>query len=236
MAILDDEKKTELVGGMMAARSVAHELVGEQLERSRQRLRSSSKTKKSVLTRKRIMDAASELMAERGGTSFQIGEVSERCHMSKGSLYYYFSDKDELIAAIFDESISELVDAIEGVAAEAETAQDALQTLYAEFSRRLNVGTPLALAMAYQFGGSSGLSMPTVTTNFRRAVKVIASQLDRAKAEGVIRADVDCMAAAVFSVGGLIATSMSVVSGSVGEDPEAVSASIMDMLVHGMGA
>ncbi len=236
MSLLNDERASELVGEVRAARSAAHELVGKQISRSRERIRSSSKTRKSMRTKERIMHAASELMAERGNTNFQMSEVAERCQLSKGSLYYYFADKDELIAAIFDESTSELVDVIEELASKAETARDALHALYAEFSRRLHTGTPLALAMTYQFGGSNELSMPSVAKNFRRAVRVIASQLERAKAEGVIREDVDCEAAAVFSVGGLLATSMSVASGSAREDPDALSASIMSMLIHGMSA
>ena len=38
----------------------------------------SAKTAKSAATREKIMAAATQLMVERGGTGFQIGEVSDR--------------------------------------------------------------------------------------------------------------------------------------------------------------
>ena len=115
---LGDDEKTTL--GSTHASDV------EQGLRAKPRIRSSSKTRKSVMTRDRIMTAASELMVERGNTSFQMSEVSERCHMSKGSLYYYFADKDELIGAIFDESVDDLVELIESLARETDSARDAL--------------------------------------------------------------------------------------------------------------
>ena len=235
MSILDDDRAVELVGGVKAARSAAHELVDGQLEPVRQRLHTTAKTRKSALTRKRIMDAASELMMERGDTGFQMGEVSDRCHMSKGSLYYYFSDKDELISAVFAESVDELVDTIDELAAQAPSAREALFSLYAEFARRLGTGTPLALAMTHRHSGSADVSVPIMTSNLSRAAKTIAEQMERAKAEGVIREDVDCEAAAVFAVGGLVATSMAMASGLASEGPDTVSQALMDLLVHGMG-
>ena len=84
--------------------------------------RSGTATPKSAVTREKIMAAAAELMVERGGTDFQMMEVSARCEMSKGSLYYYFADKGELVRAVLDRSVEALVDAVERVVAQAPSA------------------------------------------------------------------------------------------------------------------
>lgn len=81
--------------------------------------RAEARTRKSAVTREKIMEAAAELMVERGGTDFQMMEVSSRCEMSKGSLYYYFADKGELVRAVMDRSVEALVDAVERVVADA---------------------------------------------------------------------------------------------------------------------
>ena len=235
MALLNDDAAVEIVGGVKAARSAAHDLMGEQLARGKARLHSSSKTRKSVRTRMRIMDAASELMVERGNTNFLMSEVSDRCHMSKGSLYYYFRDKDELVSAIFDESVDDLVDGIESLAAKSSSAREALRALYAEFTRRLRVGSPLAFAMTYELAGTPDGMLPEVTSYFTRAAQVIAAQLERGKAEGFIRADVDSQTAAVFVTGGLVATSLAVARRG-GEEADAISANLMDMILRGMGS
>ena len=235
MALLNDDAAVEIVGGVKAARSAAHDLMGEQLARGKARLHSSSKTRKSARTRMRIMDAASELMVERGNTNFLMSEVSDRCHMSKGSLYYYFRDKDELVSAIFDESVDDLVSVIESLAAKASSAREALRTLYAEFSRRLRAGSPLAMAMTYELVGAKDGSIPQVTSHFSRAAGVIAAQIERAKSEGLVREDVNSETAAVFTTGGLITMSMAVASGQATVDADVVSASLMDMILRGVG-
>jgi AcrR family transcriptional regulator len=235
MSLLNDERASELVGEVRAARSAAHELVGKQISRSRERIRSSSKTRKSVRTKERIMHAASELMAERGNTNFQMSEVAKRCQLSKGSLYYYFADKDELIGALFDESVDELVEDIETFAAQAPSAREALLDLHAEFARRLRSGSPLAMAMTYELAGRGDTALPEVSSHFSRAAKVIAAQLERAKSEGVVRGDIDADVVAIFATGGLVATSLAVASGRAEDSADAVSAGILDLMLHGVG-
>lgn len=235
MALLNDDAAVDIVEGVMAARSAAHDLVGEQIARGRDRLHAASKTRKSARTRARIMDAASELMVERGNTNFLMSEVSERCHMSKGSLYYYFRDKDELISAIFDESVDDLVSGMEALVAKAPSAHDALGSLYAEFVRRLRAGSPLALAMTYELAGSGERSLPDVTSHFSRAATVIAAQMERAKSEGLVRPSIDSATAAVFVTGGMITMSMAMATGQLKTDADMVSAQIMDMILGGVG-
>ncbi len=226
---------TELVGGVKAMHTAAHEAVGKRLADRRARLRMSSKTRKSALTRERIMDAASELMVERGSTSFQMSEVSERCRMSKGALYYYFADRDELIGAIFDDLVDDLADGIESVVAHAPSAREALRRLFAELAHRLRGGSPLALAMTHGIGRSSGAGAPEVTSRFMRATQVIATQIERAKSEGLVRPDVDSKVAAVFAEGGFIAIALGVAGGRVQLDPAISVNDLVDMTLRGIG-
>ena len=60
--------------------------------------RKASKTRKSARTRARILEAAARLVSERAGVDFQMAEIAERCDMSKGALYYYFRDRDAILA------------------------------------------------------------------------------------------------------------------------------------------
>lgn len=235
MSLAHDKVSAELGDGAKVVFDAAHDSAAEQVPCAMPRTRSSSKTRKSAMTRDRIMAAASELMVERGNTNFQMSEVSERCQMSKGSLYYYFADKDELIGAIFDESVDDLVEVIESLVAKIDSASEALRTLYAEFSRRLRAGSPLALALTYELASTANGSMAKVSSHFSRASSVIAEQLERAKSEGLIRPDVDSVTAAVFATGGLIGMSMAVAAGQATADADVVSARIMELILRGVG-
>jgi AcrR family transcriptional regulator len=60
----------------------------------------------------RFLDAAFELIDEKGTTEFTIQEVVERSKQSLRGFYEYFAGKDELVLALFEESIREAGDDI----------------------------------------------------------------------------------------------------------------------------
>jgi AcrR family transcriptional regulator len=69
----------------------------------------------------RFLDAAFELIDEKGTTEFTIQEVIERSKQSLRGFYQYFNGKDELLLALFEETISEAIDDL-GKVVETESA------------------------------------------------------------------------------------------------------------------
>src|SRR5258708_31563853 len=55
----------------------------------------------------RFLDAAFELIDERGTTEFTIQELVERSKQSLRGFYEYFDGKDELVLALFEETVRE---------------------------------------------------------------------------------------------------------------------------------
>lgn len=55
-------------------------------------------------SRNRILDAATEIAAERGYEGTSIGAVSGKCGLPASSIYWHFKDKDDLIAAVIERS------------------------------------------------------------------------------------------------------------------------------------
>lgn len=191
MGLVNEKTAAEIADGVRAAKSAAQSALGEQMERRKQRIKSVSKTRKSRATRERIMTAASELMVERGNTDFQMSEVSARCHMSKGALYYYFSDKDELVEAVFEASGDELVSAIEEAVSQAASAREALESLFSELARRMRTRSPLVLALTVELSSMGGELFSAVSGQLSRIVRIIGELLERGKGEGFVRQDVD---------------------------------------------
>jgi AcrR family transcriptional regulator len=69
----------------------------------------------------RFLDAAFELIDEKGSTEFTIQEVVDRSKQSLRGFYEYFDGKAELVLALFEETVHEAVDDIlEVVAAESD--------------------------------------------------------------------------------------------------------------------
>ncbi|HME68282.1 MAG TPA: TetR/AcrR family transcriptional regulator [Myxococcota bacterium] len=90
------------------------------------RQRAVSKSLSAARTRaeqrvQRLLDAAFDLIDERGTTEFTIQEVVERSKQSLRGFYQYFEGKDELLFALLEESIRESVaDIREAVESESE--------------------------------------------------------------------------------------------------------------------
>jgi AcrR family transcriptional regulator len=66
-------------------------------------------------TRRRILAAAAELFVERGYAGTSIRDISERLGMTKGSLYYHFTAKEEVLVAL----LAPLLEAVEAFVAAA---------------------------------------------------------------------------------------------------------------------
>lgn len=58
------------------------------------------------LSRGRILDAATEIAAERGYEGTSISLVSAKCGLPASSIYWHFKDKDDLIAAVIERSFA----------------------------------------------------------------------------------------------------------------------------------
>ncbi|MEB3021120.1 TetR/AcrR family transcriptional regulator [[Mycobacterium] crassicus] len=58
------------------------------------------------LSRERILDAASEIAAERGYEGTSIALVSAKCDLPASSIYWHFKNKDDLIAAVIERSFA----------------------------------------------------------------------------------------------------------------------------------
>lgn len=59
-------------------------------------------------TRQRILDIAVDLFIERGYAGTSVRDISERLGMTKGSLYYHFASKEDLLLALVRPLIAEL--------------------------------------------------------------------------------------------------------------------------------
>ena len=82
----------------------------------------------------RFLDAAFALIDEKGTTEFTIQEVIDRSQQSLRGFYQYFDGKDELLLALFEETLREATDDLRRIA---ETEADPFERLKA-FTIRLH--------------------------------------------------------------------------------------------------
>ena len=233
MGILDDGKVSgELERGVRRVRAAKSGL--EEAARGRVRARSDAKTRKSAATREKIMAAATELMVENNGTEFQMSEVSARCHMSKGSLYYYFADKDALVQAIFDREVDELTSRVESAVANAPSALASITQLALVLADGMRPGSPLALAVTRELLDSKNSVLPSVETRLARIISIFEAQFDRAKAEGLMRPEVSSRLAAISVAGAFTFSIFEKPAAEDLSDSEDFSAQLIELMLKGM--
>lgn len=202
-----------------------------------QRRRTVPVTRKSAATREKIMATAAELMEERGGVGFQMAEVSERCGLSKGSVYYYFADRDELVRAVMDHAVDELVARVEEVVATASSAAESIGGLLRALRDAIRPGGPLMLAMLNGASGGAGEGGATVeTSRLARIVEILSAQIERAKGEGLVRPEV-CSSVAAAAVAGafLVFEHVSPLVGESSREDGDVARCIMELVFSGIG-
>lgn len=64
---------------------------------------------RSDATKKRLYDAAMELIGEKGFTDASVDEIVERAGVAKGTVYYHFTGKAELVEALIADRLRPLV-------------------------------------------------------------------------------------------------------------------------------
>jgi TetR/AcrR family transcriptional regulator, transcriptional repressor for nem operon len=68
-------------------------------------------TDKGRATRNRVLNAATALVFEHGVAGTTLDDVRAAANVSKGQLYHYFTDKQELVHAVIDHTVQEVLDA-----------------------------------------------------------------------------------------------------------------------------
>jgi AcrR family transcriptional regulator len=67
-------------------------------------------TEKGRATRERILNAAAELVAEKGAAGMSLDDVRARAGASRSQLYHYFDDRDDLVRAVIDVTTDAVLD------------------------------------------------------------------------------------------------------------------------------
>jgi len=81
-----------------------------------------------------ILAGAADLFARRGYLGTSMSDVAEACGMSKGALYHYYRDKDEVLTSIAETHVTRLVSLVKSVEQDKTIgARERLQVLITRF-------------------------------------------------------------------------------------------------------
>ncbi|HEY3815994.1 MAG TPA: TetR/AcrR family transcriptional regulator [Polyangiaceae bacterium] len=162
--------------------------------------------------RRRILETAKGVFARRGYHDTNISHICEALGIARGTLYQYFTSKKDVFAAIVEEMLTRVREA---VAREPvvklppgfrPTREQVLEYTSSSLQRILEAVFADAASLRILVREAVGLDVGIDAIVHKIDALVIdrfASDLEAARSAGIIRADVDPRAAALFVLGGV---------------------------------
>lgn len=104
-------------------------------------------TARLAQNRRDILNAAREIVAKNGFGAAQMSEVAKRAGVATGTLYRYFTSKEEICRQVFREVSSREMNILAGIAASDAPASERLEKVLTSFAGRAIQGRRLAYAL-----------------------------------------------------------------------------------------
>jgi TetR/AcrR family transcriptional repressor of nem operon len=170
-------------------------------------------TAKGRSTRARIVQAAAELVAEKGAAAMSLDDIGVRAHASRSQLYHYFEDRDDLIRAVVDAT----TDAVLGAQEELLEHLDSWAGIDRWFGalvalqeqREARGGCPIG-SLVGQLAEHDPLARTALAEGFERWETHLREGLERMRARGRLSSNADpaTLATATLALlqGGLLLT------------------------------
>ena len=170
-------------------------------------------TAKGRATRERILQAAADLIAEKGAAGMSLDDVRARTGASRSQLYHYFEDRDDLVHAVIDVTIDAVLDTQGELLAHLDSWAnidrwfDSL--VQHQIGRQACGGCPIG-SLAGQLAESDPEARAAIAAGFDRWEAHVRECLTRMKAHGKLRKDADPVTLATATMasiqGGLLLT------------------------------
>jgi TetR/AcrR family transcriptional regulator, transcriptional repressor for nem operon len=151
------------------------------------------RTAKGRATRSRVLDAATALVFEHGVAGTTLDDVRVAADVSKGQLYHYFADKDDLVHAVIDRTVEQVLGAQPALADL--SSWTAITTWFDELvqlqvDRRAVGGCPIG-GLAGELAETDEQARRELAAGFDRWEAPLREGLREMQANGELRRDAD---------------------------------------------
>jgi len=147
---------------------------------------------RSDATKKKLFDAAMQLIGERGFTDASVDEIVRRAGVAKGTVYYHFAGKAELVEALIAFRLRPAIAQFRAVAAEnADDPQAAIGAIVRAELEFLAEEKSFSKLLLTEMWREDRVWRETLLLLRREMVTVIRNVIAQGVESGVFRDDVD---------------------------------------------
>ena len=165
-------------------------------------------TKKADATRKKLLDAALEVMAQQGYAGATMGQIAAAAGVSKGLAYYHFASTADIAGEILGSFVGEVYGQFVSIAEHAQSGLGALVEMLDLFADTLAENGRLSSFYLSELWRKTRVWALDMGELEAKLITLVAEQFARARREGKVRAEVDPEFAAVTSIGIVLTTAM----------------------------
>jgi TetR/AcrR family fatty acid metabolism transcriptional regulator len=156
---------------------------------------------RSVRTRERIVAAATEVFARRGLHGARVADIAEEAGIAYGLVYHHFRNKEEILAAIFQERWGRHLAYLEEVAASPAPVRERLGRLVHFWIETYRNEPHLMTVMINEISRSYEFIESHDVGTVMEAFAIVERMLRRAQELGELRAGLDCRLGAYLVLG-----------------------------------
>ena len=165
----------------------------------------STKTAARGEKRPLILQAATEVFAEQGFASVTVAEIADRAGIGKGTVYEYFSSKDELLFAVFEWMNEGIFERIHTLLEDGGTSHGRLQRLLDLGARITREQVEMQAVVLDFWSASRGTKVEerynqACLKTFRAYRRLVADVIREGQVTGELRSYVDPEAVAIMMV------------------------------------
>ncbi len=152
----------------------------------------SRREREKAAHRREIMEAAVRVFARRGFAAATLDEIAQEAEFSKGALYLYFANKEDLLSTILIDLIQNtILEGIKSLLPGERSLREELTALMHEsaafsFTHKLHMSMSMSLHIS-QFSGLSQETRTKILESHEEVVGVLQKRLEQAQRNGELR-------------------------------------------------
>lgn len=139
-----------------------------------------------------IYAVTAKLLIEKGYAGFHFKLVSDRLHVSRSTIYEYFSNKDELISSLMAHLMDTMMEELDGLAT-VESPMEKMRKIFDLFRKYANLHQILQHAPYVNREGASPLvqkSLQSLRDQHQTLNRLLTQIVDACKERSLIRSDI----------------------------------------------
>lgn len=184
----------------------------------------------------RILDAAVEVIAERGYFKSPVSEIAKRAGVADGTVYLYFKSKDDVLRTAIDRRFDRFYQQIADAFLTIEGPREQLEYIALVHLESYQVNRSMAVLLQTEMRQSAKFIAEFSHRHLARYIQMVREVVRRGQEEGIFRGDVADGVVAHCMFGTIDELLSSAVFTGRAYDAKETAAQVMDVLLNGITA